>query len=355
MESVLTLHELMIGIQVILILVFLFTLGLLLYSFREYKLVASRNRWKEILDDYLMKAIVAGPEEALEINPILQDLCQDRGFRRFFLGQLIASERRFSGAALNTLKEIFYTYQLDKEAYVLMRNRKPYLIARGIQALTIMQDKQALKEIKDKIQHPDPNVALEVQYAMVYFEGFQGLGFLSDLKSPISDWQQLRILNSIKSLPSDADQQLLKWLGCDQVTVVILALKMIRKFQLFEMEDILFQKLGNSDPKIQEEVIKTLFSIEQETTSTRLLAYFPSGSTLEQFAIIKGLGQTRALDKLDFLKTQLLEYPDPQGKVLIAEAMASMGEIPFLMQLRGQLLPEDQTRSILNHALKSTI
>lgn len=355
MVRAMTIHDLMIGVQAMLVLVCLFILSLLFYSFLEYRQMKDQSRWKKILEDYLMEAIVKGAEVPLGINPVVKDLCKQKGFRRFFLDQLISSERRFSGAALNTLKDVFYSYRLDAEAYSLLNSRKPYLIARGIQSLTIMQDKESKKDIKNKIHHPDQNVALEVQYALVHLEGFKGLSFLSDLKRPISDWQQLRVLNNIRSLPSDADRQLLDWLGSDQITVAILALKIIRKFQLFEMEGVLLERLEGSDPRIQMELVKTLFSIEQINTSTVLLAYFPKATIQEQFSIIRGLGQTRALDKLDFLKEQLLAYPHPEGKVLIAEAMAGMGQIPFLVQLREQLLPEDQTRLVLNHALKNRL
>lgn len=355
MEPVLNIHELMIAIQVVLILVFLFTLGLLFYSFREYKALADKTRWKKLLDDYLIKSIVTLMEQSQQVDPSLENLCKRQTFRRFFIGQLIESERRFTGTAAKTIMNIFYIYGLDKEAYQMLSNSRPYLIARGIQALTVMQVREALQEIRKTLDHPSEIVSQEAQLAIVYFEGFNGLSFLYGVETIISEWQQLRILNSIKVLPEDAVTTLLEWLHSTNVSVIRLALKIIRKFQLFEMEGVLLERLENSDHRVQEELVRTLFSIEQVNTSTALLAYFPKATIQEQFSIIRGLGQIRALDKLDFLKEQLLAYPNPEGKVLIAEAMASMGQIPFLMELREQLLPQDQTRLVLNHALKSKI
>lgn len=352
MEKMFTLHELTLGILTILILVFLFTLGLLIYSFRAYKLEINRKYWKNMLNEYLMQVIVEGNHKDLYIDPNLSELLKHENFRRFFLGQLIEADRKFSGVSAAVLQKVFYSYQLDQESYSLLRSYKGHLIARGIQALTIMNVREALPEIESKLQHRKINVQHEVQYAMVYFNGFEGLSFLDSSEGILSNWQQLRILNNIKSLPKNAVEKISKWLGSNNPSVLHFALKLVRKFQIFELHDQVISLLGDDNEQIIKDAIKTLFSLDSQDTSKLLAIYYAKMQEDLQLEILKGFGQTRAFDQLDFLKSNLMENPSNRVKVSAAEALANLGEFKYLIDLSNQLAPEDPTLMVLNHALQ---
>lgn len=355
MERMLTLHELTLGIQLVLILVFLFILILLIYSFKKYKTEANRQVWKDKIDKYLMEVIVDGKPNDISISEELISLCKRESFRRFFLSQLIGSERKFSGAAAAVLKSVFYTYNLDKEAYVLLRSNQSYLIARGIQALTIMNVMDALPEIKTKLNHHSNLVIREVQYSLVHFLGFEGLAFLNNTSILISDWQQLRLLNSIKSLPIGANVNIKSWLYSGNVSTKLFALKLIRKFQVFEIHDELIAFLENVIIQVQTETVKTLFTIESGETTSLLVNNFQKFAEKTQIEIIKGLGKNRALDQIDFLKSQLEYHPIKQIKVHAAEALSLLGEENYLIGLSRNLDDADPTLLVLNHALQTRL
>ncbi len=352
MGQMFTLHELTLVILTILILVFLFTLGLLIYSFRAYKLEINRKYWKNMLNERLMEVIVEGNNAELNIDPKLSELLKQERFRRFFLGQLIEADRKFSGAAAISLQKVYYTYHLDRESYDLLRSFKGHLVARGIQALTIMNVRDALPEIESKINHRNKNVVHEVQYAMVYFNGFEGLSFMDNLEGVLSNWEQLRILNNIKSLPAGSVSKIASWLKSNNPSVLLFALKLVRKFQIFELHDLVMSFLGQGDDFIQKEVIKTLFSLDSQDTSTRLVERYPELNENIQFEVLKGLGQTRAFDQVDFLKSNLLHSPTKRIKVMAAESLANLGEFKYLIELSNQLDPEDPALLVLNHALQ---
>lgn len=354
MEKALTLHDLNLSILVILILVFIFILGLLIYSFREYKLEANRQQWKNKLDSFLMEAIVENNTN-IPLQEDLVELSRYAGFRRFFLNQLISSERKFSGVASNVLQAVFHQYNLDKEAIRLLNSSKAHLIARGIQALTIMKVERAYPTILKFQQHKNEQVLHEVQYAMVQFDGFNGLAFLNQLQLKLSDWQQLRILNSIKSYPQNSSEKLNEWLDSSNSSVVIFVLKMIRKFQIFEMHPKLIEMLSLQTDRIQTEIIKTLFVIETDLTFDLLVSEFPKFSLKSQKEVIVGFSHNRAFDQLDFLKDQLLNHPNKQIKIFAAEALNNLGEVNYLIYLSETLQQQDPTVLVLNHALQRKI
>ncbi len=351
MESVLTLHELMIGILTILILVFLVILALLIFNFRAYKIVESKQLWKKVVDEYLANVIIEGSVNELDIEKDINHYLKCPEFRRYFLNRLVESERKFSGVAAEVLKRVFYHYRLNEEAYALLRKKKAYLIARGIQVLTLMKAAEALPEIKSMLNHKHVRVRQEAQYATVYFEGFGGLSFLDDFDGVLSDWQQLRIISFIKKLPKDAIPQLLSWLYSDNPSVIIFSLKLVQKFKLLELHTDLIQILSFPDPDVQLEVIRSMFSLDVYNTSEQLINRFPLMEEAQQQEIIKGLGYTRARDQIDFLKRELTSYPTEAGRVNIADALLSMGEFNYLNNLKLSLQGGDPNLLVINHVL----
>lgn len=351
MEPVLTLHELMIGILTILILVFLVILALLIFSFREYKIVESRQLWKKLVEEYLANVIIEGSVDEVYVDTDITYYLKYREFRRYFLNRLVESERKFSGVAAEILQRVFYIYHLNEEAYALLRSKKPYLIARGIQVLTVMRAEEALPEIKSMLNHNHLRVRQEAQYAIVYFEGFEGLAFLDQFNGVLSDWQQLRIISFIKRLPKDAIPRLLSWLYGENPSVIIFSLKLIQKFKVLELHADLIQILNYPNHAVQLEVIRTMFSLDVFDTSEQLVARFPFMEEAQQQEIIKGLGYTRARDQIDFLKKELSIYPTQRGRVNIADALLSIGEFNYLNNLKLSLKEGDPNLLVVNHVL----
>ncbi|MVZ64641.1 hypothetical protein GQF61_02160 [Sphingobacterium sp. DK4209] len=351
MEPVLTLHELMIGILAILILVFLFIIALLIFSFREYRIVENRQVWKEKIEEYLSRVIIEGTADQIDVDSDIEQYLRYRAFRRYFLNRLVESERKFKGIAADVLQQVFYTYKLDQEAYTLLRSRRPYLIARGIQVLKIMKVAAALPEIKTKIKDKHIRIRQEAQYAIVYFEGFDGLAFLDQIKTVLSDWQQLRILTFINILPKDANPRLITWLNSENPSVVVFALRLIQKFKVLELHKKLIPLLSHADNAVSLESIRTMFVLDVYDTADCLVAQYPSLGMPQQWEIIKGLGYTRAKDQIDFLKLEFTNHPTAKGKESIANSLVSLGELNYLINLKLTYNDQDKNWKIITHVL----
>lgn len=351
MEPVLTLHELMIGILAILILVFLFIIALLIFSFREYRIVENRQVWQNKIEDYLSRVIIEGSASQVDVDSDIERYLRYRAFRRYFLNRLVESERKFKGTAADVLQQVFYTYKLDQEAYTLLRSRRPYLIARGIQVLKIMKVAVALPEIKSKLKDKHIRIRQEAQYAIVYFEGFDGLSFLDEISSVLSDWQQLRILTFINKLPKDANQRLIAWLNSENSSVVVFALRLIQKFKILELHERLLPLLTHVDDAVSLESIRTMFVLDVYDTSDTLVAQYPHLGIAQQWEIIKGLGYTRAMDQIDFLKQEFSTHQTAKGKESIANSLVSLGEINYLVNLKLTYSEQDQHWKIITHVL----
>lgn len=353
MNELITLQEVVLGIMLVLILVFLLIIAVLIYSFREFKIFSNQQTWKGLIDDQIMEVIVNGPGVPIKKDPAIQRWMRLGAFRRYFLGLLMESERKFAGTAVRSLFGIFQLYDLEREAYRLLRSNKPHLEARAIQALTVMEVREAMPEIKSKLTDKHPLVFQEAEYAMVRLEGFTGLStFLDGLEHPISEWQQLRMLNSLTKIPTDGLSLLENWLHSSNKYVISFCLKIIRKFQLIQFHDQVQALLCHQDPKIQVEVVKTLLSIESDQTMTSLIQQFPALPQEVQYEILKGIGYAREMAYADFLKVQLQEYPQDQGRVFAAESLMAIGEQNYLETASQQAQQDEAYLLIINHALQ---
>jgi len=85
---------------------------------------------------------------------------------------LVDSEKKFSGAAKNKIKNLFKEYNLSDVAIRKLNQKKINLIAQGIRELAVMDQEEAVPMISLFLSHPSHQVYQEAQYAMVRLKGF---------------------------------------------------------------------------------------------------------------------------------------------------------------------------------------
>src|SRR5690606_35909661 len=146
-----SLHFLVIAFIILLCVVFLLIVVVLLYGLYQYRKQGKIDLWQEIIDEEISHAIVNEDEAAA--RPKLDALCGKPAFRVVFLEKLVGAESKFSGMAGGVIRTLFGRYGLEKEALNKLKQKRPFLIAGGIQELTSMQVEKALPAISNYLQH----------------------------------------------------------------------------------------------------------------------------------------------------------------------------------------------------------
>jgi hypothetical protein len=202
--------------------------------------------------------------------------------------------------------------------------------------------------IHDLLSHPSPIVYQEAQFAIVSFQGFQGLDFLDDLSSPMSEWQNLRLLSIIRKIPENGEEKLRSWLKSQNYTVVIFVMRLIAKLQLLALYDEVEAVEGEDRVKIQQ--IKTLEALENEKTVPSFMESFPHESKEVQMAILQALKYSRHPEAVHFLSLQLKDHQEGTIRMHAAEALHHLGKIDEMKALLAEGDPV--LKQIIYHVLR---
>ena len=350
--QIITYTELIVGIYVLLILLFLTIIYTLLTSIIEYKIITKKNKWNAIIDQEIYETIL---DDQSNSNTVFTDYLKSSSFKHYFIKKLLKAEQNFSGNSKENIRNLFDHYQLKKISLQKLNSQKDYEIAEAIQEVTAMNHVETLPKIKSMLQHKNDLVRSEAQYGLVKFSGFEGLFFLDNLQEQLTDWQQLKLLDAITILPNNNEVETIisNWLKSSNQSVKILTMKLIRKFQLLQMHDLVADNLHDSDEKVVEETIKTLVRIEDDSTSKLLIEQYQTCNEKFQIQILKALEKISNPENNTFLETQAKENPSFSVKKASVKALnnccsktdlqklAHQSNSPELKQIINQIIQEN--------------
>jgi hypothetical protein len=335
----------------ILLLVVMLITGVLLYGFFQYRQSVRLSGWLEIINQRISEVIVYD-EQDLPDNLAFERFTGNSSFRNLFLQRLVDSEKKFSGMAKDKIRGLFSRYGLHHEAEQKLRRKKAFLIAAGIQELTVMDSRDDLSGISGFLSHPASQVYQEAQYAMVSLKGFEGLSFLDTASGKISEWQQLRLLLSVASIPEDSLTAIKNWLISTNDSVVVFTLKLVRKFQLLSFYSEVTELLEHPASEVRIRAVQTLVSLENPSTINDLTEAYPHQPAEVQTEIIRAMKVSKDRSTTDLLKKELSENPASGLKVHAAEALFSLGHHEYLVQLMQREDASDELVQIVKYALQ---
>lgn len=327
----------------IITLVFAISIGLLcIYILTSLytgnKRASKFERWKFLADTLIRNAIFFEEDESaasatsilkvLKVHtfPIperVKKLLVNPHFRVLIIKELIAARQNMSGAAAINLKNLFKQLNLHNDAVDMINSNSWYLKASGIQYLGIME----MAEYKDMI-FPYANnkrglVRVEAQNAIVKFSGFEGLRFLDQASFPLTEWQQIKLLEELANLPGENFTGIDKWLASSNDSVVIFALKLARNYFRFELYDNVIACLNHKNPEVRRHAILAAKELQTFTTASDLVKNYEYESERNKLAIIYVLEDLRSDDKVPFL-ISVFKTESNQLKIAAAKAISAI-------------------------------
>lgn len=349
-----SLHELFIAIVVVLAMVVCLIIVVLLYSIYKYRSIQNAKAWTQIIERKITDTIIEGYEES-EKDEVFNSYLKSHSFRNLFITALVSSNHSFSGNAQHEVYELFQAFRLEDDAWKKVKKKAPYMISGGILELTSMRVEDIIPMLLQLVNHPDKQVYQEAQYALVNFKGFHGLFFLDNLKTTLSDWQQIRLLKSMKDLAEDYESKIEQWLRSTNPSVVIFVLRMISQFQLLSCTSYVVALLDNSSMSVRKQAIITLQSLENKETISFLIDKFKLQPVEVQIQILKVFKLSKHSDTVIFLQEQLFENVDARIKILAAEVLFVLGQETYLKELTFNENTNSSLNLIIKHVLQEKV
>lgn len=279
------------GILFIIIVVLIIYLKYLRSHLRKKEMLTAKDE-KEY-ESYLITYLYAGNEEediSSEQQLIINQLkkCITVPYRReIIVSILLKLKNEISGETAESIEKLYFQTGLLSYSLSKLRNKKWYIIAGGIKELAQFNIKEVHDEVKILINHPKKEVRKEVELYMVNLFHFKGLDFLNILQTPLSEWDQIQLLEVLQKFDNQEISDIRPFLKSSNDSVVIFALKLAEIYNQFEAKEELIEMLEHKNQKIRRDAIHVLSHLNVIEAKGILKSSFNERSQEEQIAFFK--------------------------------------------------------------------
>ncbi|WP_159638889.1 HEAT repeat domain-containing protein [Sphingobacterium composti] len=348
------LHNLTLALTALLLFVVVLIIAVLIYGYKNYQLINNAQQWKNLIEEKISYSIFNGIGD-IQKDQEFEKLLKNKNFKKIFISVLIESDQRFVGDAHKILKDIFYIYKLDKLAWEKLQSNNIYQNVRGIQVMTAMNVIDAINKITHHLNHKNPYVYSEAQYSIVRLNGFEGLKFLDSLEKPLSDWQQMRLSQAIKTLSHSDFDSICQWLSNQNQTVINFALSLIRKFRIHSIHDNVINLLNHQEIYVRINAIKTLQTIDNSTTMDTLIEIYPKQENLIKVEIIKFINRTGDKSRMQFIKDILEKERDIYILIEVVNLLKKFNDYTHLQEKATDINLDSKLLTVIKNALHSKL
>jgi hypothetical protein len=287
--------------------------------------------YKEKYETYLVTYLYSGNDDknlSSEQQLILDELKEhvaDSFKRKILLATLLKLRSEISGEIAESIDALFLKLGLLRYTLAKLKNKNWDVIAFGIRELTQFKIKRVHKVIMNNINHPMKEVRKEMELYLVHLYAFKGLEFLNVLETPISEWDQIQLLEILQLNNDTLMADITPWLKSSNDSVVIFALKLAKVYKQFEAKEELIELLNHKNKEIRINTISVLSHMNIFEAKSILKNNFNERSSEEQIAFLKMM--ENIYEKSD--KPFLLEHVHHENFEIMLLAMGILKNINY--------------------------
>ncbi|PQJ82314.1 HEAT repeat domain-containing protein [Polaribacter glomeratus] len=158
--------------------------------------------------------------------------------------------------------------------------------------------------------------------------------FFDDFEGSLTKWDEIELMQYLKQQNIRGNLEGLgKWINySENDSLVIFLIKMVGFFKQKGIDDILLEKLDDSNAKIRAEAILTLGELDIKETEETLIERYYTEPEVCQVAIVRTIRKFNTGKSLNFLQEVFGETNNTDTKKIIAEAILNYsyeGKIAF--------------------------
>jgi HEAT repeat protein len=343
-----------IKIMLVIIIILIIAIYALLYDKKKkhFKLLLIRTKLEPLISQFIIDESSATAEQLEELSKIIDTSLA----RQYMVDELIRSKQNHSGEVADRIVTIYIGLDLKKYSIEKIQPKNNwYTIARGIQELYMMEQQDAYDDIYTFTNASNEYLRNEAQIGLIHLTGFMGLDFLEMVLYPITDWQQLKLLEQLKRFPKKEDfsASIPKWLRSENNSVVVFALKLCYEYQQIQLTDEITNCLKHESSRVRTETIETLVRLENDQTPKTLLGYFDQASRSDKLLILDAMSHLATEDDAPEL-IKILEYPDNLIKLKASIALSKCSSSGMQLIAERSLSEPEPFHRIVNHILATT-
>ena len=316
-------HWLIYAIYLFTSLIFLQLIFITCITLRKKIFEKNKKSWTEIISEQISQAIFYEENDTVLINvkSISAKLLRKRAFRQLFIDEIIQTKKSFTGTASFNLKKLYTIFKLGKDSGKKLKSRKWQIKSKGIQELALMEETTYVKKFFRLSNNKNEMVRNEAQCGLVSLYGFLGLRFLNVTTRPVSEWQQIQLLNKLNGITPANFSPMQKWLLSPNESVVEFSIKLAAFYNNYAAYASVIKCLQQPQTTIKLAVLEYLKKMAEEDACNDIIAaYMPADKTckLAILATLKEIGNEK---QIPFLLLQL-HHEDDDIKAAAAKSIS---------------------------------
>jgi hypothetical protein len=230
--------------------------------------------------------------------------------RQFTINQLIDVKKNLTGKVSDSIVHLYEHSGLKRDSLRKFKSNKWYKKVKGINELYMMDQQDMLDSIYKYTNSHNEYIRMEAQTAMIHFYGFEGLKFLDIVTHPISEWEQLKLLEQLKTLDFEEMDNLHQWVKSPNFTVVVFALRLAAVYQQYHVHDDIVGCLEHENEKVRAQAATTLGKIAGDNTAAILAEHYFKEVFTNRQNILDSLLNIASDNEKDLLIRQLDDEND---------------------------------------------
>jgi hypothetical protein len=287
----------------------LLTITLVIATFHLLYVKKKKNRFKtsiqQTLEEWITEIIIDDTATGGAISENFQTLLKNSEARQYVIDELVRNKSSFLGSVSTNIIQLYYQLGLNVDSRIKLDDKRAHIQCQGIHELGVMEQKDQLQKVYRFTNSENKDVRIEAQTAILQWYGFKGLRFLDVVTFPITEFQQLKLLELLRPLQFTGFTRLGKWLSSPNDTVVSFALKLSEHYKQVQVQNEAVQCLQHKNEAVRVQAVKTLAKIGTPDTANLLTAAYKNEKFTNRLNILKELPKVAGDDQRDFLIVQL--------------------------------------------------
>lgn len=259
---------------------------------REQDLSNRKRELTPLIRNYLLQQVESAKEnesDLLWMKMEIRNFLNNPLDRKVITEIMLEVQRDGLPETRNQISALYQYFGLHHRALRQLESRKWDKVSRAISELTEMQVRQAYDAIKEHVNSKNSVVRKQAQLATVQLkeEGIQF--FLDTVRYPISQWQQVKILEILTSKSKFTVPRFRDWLVSENQDVVLFALSLIRVFRQMDASQALLMFLNHKSERIQVAAVECIGDFKYDPARWSLRSRYEKASTDLKIHILDAL------------------------------------------------------------------
>lgn len=289
----------------IIIIILVFYLKILRNNIRIT--VRKNEKYKKTIEGLLIEFLYAEEEDGKYSSKQKKIIAKfkkgliSRRKRKIITETFLQLDQQVSGQMIKQMNNLYKEIGLISFAIKKLRSKKWHIVAIGIKDLRQFKIRRVKGAISKFINHEREEVRREAQLYFLDLFGYKGLDFLTDLKVPLSDWDQILFLEEVSNLENHEIEDVTKWLDSENDYVIIFVLQIVQMFNRLETKEYLLKLLNHNNKEVRLKCLEVITHFEISDAKPILLDNYEQITLKERIAFFEYLEKTATAEESVFL------------------------------------------------------